>query len=213
MAAFEIQRYAFSNATADDYEIVAAVTNKKIAVVGYHLGAAGTNTVKFTDSITDEVQTVTLTGAPTGGTFTLTYAGQTTAGIAYNASAAAVTSALEALSNIGVGEVVVTGSAGGPWTVAFALTLADTNVAAMTASGASLTGGTAPDVAIATTTAGGSTTDLTGAIPTVAGSQLVAVGTPTNPLFKTSEGKALSVTLSASNSVAGYINYVILDER
>lgn len=96
MASFQVQRYAFSNATADDYQIVTGLTGKKIGVVSYHLGAAGTNTVKFTDEITDEVQTVTLTGSP---------------------------------------------------------------------------------------------------------------------LFKTSEGKGLSVTLGSSNSVAGYINYVILDER
>lgn len=104
---------------------------------------------------TDEVQTVTITGAPTGGTFTLTYSGQTTAAIAYNATAATVQSALEALSNIAPGDVVVTGSAGGPWTVTFAGTLADTNVAQLTSSGAGLTGGTSPAVAHATTTAGG----------------------------------------------------------
>jgi hypothetical protein len=33
---------------------------------------------------------VTLTGSPTAGTFTLTYNSQTTAGIAYNATASAV---------------------------------------------------------------------------------------------------------------------------
>ncbi len=36
-----------------------------------------------------------ITGAPTGGTFTLTFEGATTAAIAYNAAAAAVESALE----------------------------------------------------------------------------------------------------------------------
>ena len=90
---------------------------------------------------TNEVQVVTLTGGPTGGTFTLTYSGQTTSAIAYNASAATVDAALEALSNIGAGDVAVTGSAGGPWTVTFGTALAATNVAEMTASGASLTGG------------------------------------------------------------------------
>ena len=90
---------------------------------------------------TDEVQVITLTGGATGGTFTLTYSGQTTSAIAYNASAATVDAALEALSNIGAGDVVVTGSAGGPWTVTFATALAATNVAEMTAGGASLTGG------------------------------------------------------------------------
>ena len=89
----------------------------------------------------NEVQVVTLTGGATGGTFTLTYSGQTTSAIAYNASAATVDAALEALSNIGAGDVSVAGSAGGPWTVTFATALAATNVAEMTASGASLTGG------------------------------------------------------------------------
>lgn len=101
-----------------------------------------------------EVQTVTITGSPTGGTFTLTYSGQTTAGIAYNATASAVQSALEALSNIAVGDVVVSGSAGGPYTVTFTGTLGLTNVATMTASGAGLTGGSTPSVGIAVVTEG-----------------------------------------------------------
>jgi len=103
---------------------------------------------------TDEVQTVTITGGPTGGTYTLTYSGQTTAAIAYNATAAAVQSALAALSNIGAGNVTVTGANGGPYTVAFVGTLANTDVAQMTHTD-SLTGGSSPAVAIATTTAGG----------------------------------------------------------
>lgn len=103
----------------------------------------------------DEVQTATVTGAPTGGTFTLTWSGQTTAAIAWNATAAAVQSALAALSNIGAGNVQVTGANGGPYTVKFIGSLANTDVAAMTASGAGLTGGTSPGVTIATTTAGG----------------------------------------------------------
>lgn len=92
-------------------------------------------------SSTNEVQVITVSGA-TGGTFTLTYDGQTTGNIAYNASAGTVDTALEALSNIGSGDVSVTGSAGGPWTVEFTGSLAATNVAPMTASGSSLTGGT-----------------------------------------------------------------------
>jgi hypothetical protein len=103
---------------------------------------------------TNEVQTVTVTGGPAGGTFTLTYSGQTTAGIAFNAAASAVQSALVALSNIDTADVLVTGSAGGPYTVTFRGALADTNVAQMTASGASLTGGTSPGVTVATQTAG-----------------------------------------------------------
>jgi len=103
---------------------------------------------------TAEVQTVTVTGSPTGGTFTLTYEGSTTGTIAYNATAATVRAALEALPGLSPGDVTVTGSAGGPYTVTF--TSGGGNVAQMTASGASLTGGTSPDVTVATTTAGAS---------------------------------------------------------
>lgn len=99
-----------------------------------------------------EVQTVTITGSPTGGSFTLTHAGQTTTAIAHNASAAAVQSALRALSNMPESGVSVTGSAGGPYTVTFA---DSANVAQMTAT-SSLTGGTTPDVTVATSTEGGS---------------------------------------------------------
>ncbi|MFG2532714.1 hypothetical protein ACGFR7_32810, partial [Streptomyces sp. NPDC048516] len=104
---------------------------------------------------TNEVQTVTITGSPTGGTFTLTWNSQTTAAIAYNATAATVRTALEALSNIAPGDVTVTGSAGGPYTVTFGGANLGDDVAQMTASGASLTGGSSPAVSVATTTAGG----------------------------------------------------------
>lgn len=117
--------------------------------------------VLTSDSASDEVQTVTLAGA-TGGTFTLTYSGQTTAAIAFDASAAAVKSALEALSNIGVGDVNV-GKVGSVYTVSFAGALADTNVAQMTADDSSLTG-TTPTVTVATTTAGGTSYTSVGVV-------------------------------------------------
>jgi hypothetical protein len=71
-------------------------------------GALGIKYIK-TPGGTNSVQTLTLTGAPTGGTFTITYAAQTTAALPYNATAAQVEAALEALSNIDEGEVDVTG--------------------------------------------------------------------------------------------------------
>lgn len=81
---------------------------------------------------------VTISGTPTGGTFTLTYGGQTTATIAYNASAATVKSALEALTSIATNQLTVTGSAGGPYTIT------GISASGLTASGAALTGGTSP---------------------------------------------------------------------
>lgn len=118
----------------------------------------------FSQNGTSEVQTVTISGSPTGGTFTLTYAGQTTGSIAYNAAASAVQTALAALSNVGSGNVAVTGSAGGPYTVTFQGSLAHTNVAQMTAT-SSLTGGTSPGVAVSTTTGGANAHYVNGFIP------------------------------------------------
>ncbi len=108
-------------------------------------------------AVTNEVQSVTVTGSPTGGTFTLTWNGQTTAAIAYNATAATVQAALVALPNINPGDVTVTGNAGGPYSVTFAGQYLGDNVAQMTAT-ASLTGGSTPGVTVATTTAGGTAT-------------------------------------------------------
>lgn len=108
-------------------------------------------------AVTNEVQTATITGSPTGGTFTLTFSGQTTAAIAYNATAAQVQTALEALSNVNPGDVTVTGNAGGPYTITFGGQYLGDNVPSITAT-ASLTGGTTPGVTMATTTAGGTAT-------------------------------------------------------
>ncbi|MGC5027053.1 hypothetical protein ACLQ3K_20080 [Tsukamurella sp. DT100] len=88
--------------------------------------------------------TVTITGTPTGGTFTLTVGGQTTTAIVYNAATSAVKSALEALSTVGAGNATVTGSAGGPYSVA----LVTAGVATVSADGSGLTGGTSPGVTV-----------------------------------------------------------------
>lgn len=107
-----------------------------------------------------EVQTVTITGSPTGGTYTLTFSGQTTVGIPYNATAAQVKAALEALSNVEVGDVAVSGGPhpGTAVAVTFGGQYLSDDVAQMTASAASLTGGTSPAVTVTTSTAGGGTT-------------------------------------------------------
>lgn len=66
--------------------------------------------------------TKTLTrSAATAGTFTLTVDGQTTSALPWNATSLQVQSALEALSNVGEGNVVVTGAAGGAWTAKFSV--------------------------------------------------------------------------------------------
>lgn len=100
-----------------------------------------------------EVQTINL-GAATAGTIAITFDGETTAAIAFNATAATVQTALEALSNVNPGDIAVTG---GPLPGAITLTFggryAGVDVAQVTVTPTGLTGGT---VAVATTTAGGS---------------------------------------------------------
>lgn len=81
----------------------------------------------------DAVYTVTL-GVQSSGTFTLTVAAQTTAPIAFNAPAAAVQAALSLLSTVVAGGVVVSGAAGGPYTVVFL-----SQAVTLTGSGALLT--------------------------------------------------------------------------
>lgn len=101
----------------------------------------------------DEVQTLTITGTPTGGTWTASFLGETTGPLAYNAGAAVVQAALAALDTIGIGNVTVSGSAGGPYTVTFIAELGKTNVPLIVTADA-LTGGTSPEVTVAQTTAG-----------------------------------------------------------
>jgi hypothetical protein len=111
---------------------------------------------------TDEVQTVTIGGTPTGGSFTLTLEGYTTAAIPWNATnatlLASIDAALEALPNVGTGGVTVaagTLTAGiGTLTCTF-----DTGnrarsplLGVMTATNAMT--GTAPTIAVARTTPG-----------------------------------------------------------
>lgn len=115
------------------------------------------------------VQTITITGTPTGGSFTLTFNGQTTAAIAYNASAAAVATALQALSNIGSSnQITVAGGAlpGTAVTVSFKGLLANQPLATMTAV-SSLTGGTSPAVTVATTTTGQTAEHIIGVVDVI----------------------------------------------
>jgi Leucine-rich repeat (LRR) protein len=100
--------------------------------------------------------TVSISGAPTGGTYTLTYGGQTTSAIAYNATASTVQSALQTLTSIGSGNATVTGYLSGvasssgsslaPFTVLLSSSLASSQNAITATS--SLTGGTTPGVVI-----------------------------------------------------------------
>lgn len=106
---------------------------------------------------TDEVQTITVDA--TGGTFTVTYAGQTTIANAFNIAAATLQTNLENLSNLVPGDVEVTKS-GSVYTITFrgVAGLGGTNVAAVTTNAASLTGNT-QTATVATVTQGAKADD------------------------------------------------------
>jgi hypothetical protein len=104
----------------------------------------------------NDVQTVSTSGAPTGGSFTLTFNGQTTSNIPYNATAAQVLTALTALSNIGSAANVAT--SGGPLPTGVVVTfqglLGNSPQSVMTTNSSGLTGGATPTASVAHTTTG-----------------------------------------------------------
>jgi hypothetical protein len=104
---------------------------------------------------TADVQTIAITGTPTGGDFPIQFKGQVTE-LPYNAAAAAVQTALQALATIGSGNVLCTGGPlpGTPVVCTFAGALAIGLQPLMTVFSGALTGGSGPAVAVTHTTPG-----------------------------------------------------------
>lgn len=111
---------------------------------------------EYNSASVNEIQTLTITGAPTGGSYVLGFDGQNTAPIAYNAAASAVKLALEALSNIDIGDVVVAGGPhpGAAITVEYSGKYGKKNVVQIVSVSNTFTGGAAPALTVTTTTAG-----------------------------------------------------------
>jgi hypothetical protein len=104
---------------------------------------------------TADVQTVSISGTPTGGFFPLTFKGQTTV-VAYNATSGAIQTALQALSTIGASNVTCSGGPlpGTPVVCTFAGGLATGLQPLMTTYSGQLTGGVSPTASVAHTTPG-----------------------------------------------------------
>lgn len=147
---------------------------------------------------TNEVQTVTITGTPTGGTFTLTFDGDTTDPIDFDAVAADVQAELLALDSISTGDVTVSGGPGPgtPYVLTFAGQYADQDVPAVSATG-NFTGGTTPAIAVTETTAG------------VQGSNIIGYRAPEVNVDPTPNGVAVEAWSRAvlDNSFAGNLPF------
>lgn len=99
-----------------------------------------------------QVQTVTLTGTADDGTFTLSAGGDDTTDLPYDATAAEVQAALEALSEIGSGNVSVTGTLVDDFVITFIGAKQGVALPTLTADDTNLTG-TMPTLDVSVTTA------------------------------------------------------------
>lgn len=131
--------------------LVAPLTQVYPATLGAIINLSATGAVS-------EQQTITITGGPTGGTFTLAFMSVQTAPIPFNATSAQIVAALSALPGIGAGGVT---ASGGPVnTTPVVVTFAGPNAGSAQPlilaplSGAAFTGGTTPAIAVTRTVAG-----------------------------------------------------------
>ncbi len=96
--------------------------------------------------------------APISGTFDLIFDGQTAPSLDYNGSAATMQTALESLSTVGSGNILVSSTANG-YTLEFRSALANTNVALMTATSSLFQAASVPVLALTQTGAADSNSD------------------------------------------------------
>ncbi len=126
-----------------DHTAIAATLSGQASSNGYLTNPARKAEAQtlFGGPVAGKSTKLTITGTGTGGTFTLSYGGQTTSGIAYNASASTVQSALQGLSSVGSGNMTVSGNNGGPYTITLAGTLANLagGILGLTVDGTNLT--------------------------------------------------------------------------
>lgn len=141
----------------DDSEVVVAATG--YLYVNDTLGALAPTPDEIDDfdpaTFGGQISNVKITGAPTGGTFTLTVGGDTTSALPWNVGKAAFQAALEALASVGAGNTSVTGASisdGSGFSIGWAAALLGETVV-VTSTAGSLTGGTSPAVPVTTPTA------------------------------------------------------------
>jgi hypothetical protein len=188
---------------------------------------SGTDTGKvgvFQAAGTDEVQTLTQSGTISGGTYTLTVLGATTAPIAWNASIsvvqAAIRAAIAADANLSdaykeIGDdITVTGGAfpGAALTITYNGEIG-ADVPAITANTASLTGST-PGITVATTTPGvsgatdgrSSTANIVGIVDTFVPWQLVERDVVVSVVYEATVVQAWCLEYNALGSAIALTN-------
>ena len=209
----------FSNSNAGELIVdssehvwVADGANRRIqefSLNGAFLGAYGWDVVpagKAGNVPGNEEQTVTLNPNATGGSYKLRFGGtapaNTSAPIAFGASAAEVQTALEGITALGAGNVSVAGPNGGPYVVTFQGAKADTDVAEITADNSGLIGTQTITLKEASgnfaLSFGGQTTGATGTGNFTSGSSVVSNVSTTNGAF--AAGQIITSTSSGIQS-------------
>ncbi|MBS0265303.1 MAG: M10 family metallopeptidase C-terminal domain-containing protein, partial [Planctomycetes bacterium] len=118
---------------------------------GILVGTTASATLDLAEG-TSEVAVVTLPSGVTGGTFTLTFNGQTTTPIAYNADAGDLAAALLQLGALDSGDILVSKSDSAPtWTITFNGKAAGMDQPDISAKGDKLTGGASQTVTVTLT--------------------------------------------------------------
>ncbi len=93
---------SLSNFDFSDFTQTQAAQDSLIKVDGFPAGSS-----------VSETQTLSRSVSPSSGTYKITYEGQTTGEIAYNASVSEIQAAIDALSTVNTGDITVAGSAYG----------------------------------------------------------------------------------------------------
>lgn len=127
-------------------------------------------------AVTGQNEKLTLVIDATGGTFTASFGGQTTAALANDVAVAALETALEGLSTIGVGNVLVTGSPEN-YVIEFVEDLRHANVGAITIDGALLTGGAGATLTVTQSGAAAAEVTLADGSKVAAGDKYILAGT------------------------------------
>jgi hypothetical protein len=104
--------------------------------LGQTVTASDAETIKGVVSV-NEVQTITWSAVPTSGTFKLTWGGNSSSAIAFDASASAIQTAFRAVSGVDA-NCTVSGTFAGTHIITFLGTLADTDVTAITVTNSTL---------------------------------------------------------------------------
>ena len=142
-------------------------------------------------ALASALQTLSVSGGPTGGSFTLSFGGQTSTAIGFNTTASQVQTALQATPTIGGGDVTY---AGGPLPgtavqIFFAGRLAFHAQPLITIGTNGLTGGATPAPSVVQTTAGALVSDVqtisVSGAPTAGSFQLAFGGRPRRRFLST----------------------------